>query len=301
MPNTMPTLWIKPLVAGCMSLLLVGFAHAQAWTGTLKKAHATGAVTLGYRDASIPFSYLSVRGEPIGYAIEICRALVDAMGQEIGRELQIKWLPVTSETRFSALTSGQVDLECGSTTNNVERQKVVDFSPTTFVSGTRLMVKNGSSVTSFRDLVGKRVGVTAGTTNEKTLRDLSDKFKLKLQLVVFRDHAESFAQLAADKVDAFATDEILLYGLLAQHKAQAAYAVVGEFLSYEPYGIMYRKGDAQLAEVVNKTFATLADDADLDRLYTRWFLRRLPSGVSINLPMSPQLRTIFQSLAMKPE
>jgi glutamate/aspartate transport system substrate-binding protein len=279
----------------------VGFAHAQAWTGTLKKAHATGAVTLGYRDASIPFSYLSVRGEPIGYAIEICRALVDAMGQEIGRELQIKWLPVTSETRFSALTSGQVDLECGSTTNNVERQKVVDFSPTTFVSGTRLMVKNGSSVTSFRDLVGKRVGVTAGTTNEKTLRDLSDKFKLKLQLVVFRDHAESFAQLAADKVDAFATDEILLYGLLAQHKAQAAYAVVGEFLSYEPYGIMYRKGDAQLAEVVNKTFATLADDADLDRLYTRWFLRRLPSGVSINLPMSPQLRTIFQSLAMKPE
>jgi len=281
-----------------MSLLLVGFAHAQAWTGTLKKAHATGAVTLGYRDA---FSYLSVRGEPIGYAIEICRALVDAMGQEIGRELQIKWLPVTSETRFSALTSGQVDLECGSTTNNVERQKVVDFSPTTFVSGTRLMVKNGSSVTSFRDLVGKRVGVTAGTTNEKTLRDLSDKFKLKLQLVVFRDHAESFAQLAADKVDAFATDEILLYGLLAQHKAQAAYAVVGEFLSYEPYGIMYRKGDAQLAEVVNKTFATLADDADLDRLYTRWFLRRLPSGVSINLPMSPQLRTIFQSLAMKPE
>jgi ABC-type amino acid transport substrate-binding protein len=284
-----------------MSLLLVGFAHAQAWTGTLKKAHATGAVTLGYRDASIPFSYLSVRGEPIGYAIEICRALVDAMGQEIGRELQIKWLPVTSETRFSALTSGQVDLECGSTTNNVERQKVVDFSPTTFVSGTRLMVKNGSSVTSFRDLVGKRVGVTAGTTNEKTLRDLSDKFKLKLQLVVFRDHAESFAQLAADKVDAFATDEILLYGLLAQHKAQAAYAVVGEFLSYEPYGIMYRKGDPQLAEVVNKTFATLADDADLDRLYTRWFLRRLPSGVSINLPMSPQLRTIFQSLAMKPE
>lgn len=282
-------------------MLLVGFAHAQAWTGTLKKAHATGAVTLGYRDASIPFSYLSVRGEPIGYAIEICRALVDAMGQEIGRELQIKWLPVTSETRFSALTSGQVDLECGSTTNNVERQKVVDFSPTTFVSGTRLMVKNGSSVTSFRDLVGKRVGVTAGTTNEKTLRDLSDKFKLKLQLVVFRDHAESFAQLAADKVDAFATDEILLYGLLAQHKAQAAYAVVGEFLSYEPYGIMYRKGDAQLAEVVNKTFATLADDADLDRLYTRWFLRRLPSGVSINLPMSPQLRTIFQSLAMKPE
>lgn len=301
MPNAMRTPWIKPLAVGLLSFLFAYTANAQALTGVLKKAHETGAVTLGYRDASIPFSYLSARGEPIGYAIDICRALVDAIGEELGRELLIKWLPVTSETRFNAVTSGQVDMECGSTTSNLERQKVVGFSPTTFVSGTKLMVKNGSPVQSFRDLAGKRVGVTAGTTNEKTLRELSDKFKLNLQLVVSRDHTESFAQLASDKVDAFATDDILLYGLMAQNKAQANYSVVGEFLSYEPYGIMYRKGDARLAEVVNKTFATLADDGDLNRFYTRWFLRRLPSGVSINLPMSPQLVTIIQAMAVKPE
>jgi ABC-type amino acid transport substrate-binding protein len=297
----MRTPWSKPVAAGLLSLVLACTAHAQALTGVLKKAHETGAVTIGYRDASIPFSYVSARGEPIGYAIDICRALVDAIGEEIGRELLIKWLPVTSETRFNAVTSGQVDLECGSTTNNLERQKVVGFSPTTFVSGTKLMVKNGSPVKSFRDLVGKRVGVTAGTTNEKTLRELSEKFKLNLQLVVSRDHAESFAQLVSGKVDAFATDDVLLYGLLAQNKAQADYGVVGEFLSYEPYGIMYRKGDAPLAELVTKTFATLADDGDLTRFYTRWFLRRLPSGVSINLPMSPQLVTIFQAMVVKPE
>lgn len=301
MPNTMRTPWIKPLAVGLLSFLLACTANAQALTGVLKKAHETGGVTIGYRDASIPFSYLSARGEPIGYAIDICRALVDAIGEEIGRELLIKWQPVTPETRFNAVTSGQVNLECGSTTSNLERQKIVGFSPTTFISGIKLMVKNGSPVKSFRDLVGKRVGVTADTTSEKTLRELSDKFKLNLQLVVSPGYAESFAQLTADKMDAFAADDILLYGLLAQNKAQADYGVVGEFLSYEPYGIMYRKGDGPLAEVVNKTFATLADEGDLNRFYTRWFLRRLPSGVSINLPMSPQLVTIIQAMAVKPE
>lgn len=293
--------WIKPLAAGLLACLLAGLAQAQVLTGTLKKALDTGAVTLGYRESSIPFSYLSARGEPIGYAVDICRALVDAMGEEMGRELLIKWQPVTSESRINAVVSGQVDLECGSTTSNLERQKQVAFSPTTFVSGTKLMVKKGSMVRSFRDLVGKRVVVTAGTTNEKAMRELSEKFKLHLDLLVSHDHAESFALLAADKADAFATDDVLLYGLLAQNKGQADYAVVGDFLSYDPYGIMYRKGDAQLAALVNKTFGSLAEEGDLERLYKRWFLRRLPSGVSINLPMSPQLATIIQTMGVKPE
>ncbi|WP_394791060.1 amino acid ABC transporter substrate-binding protein [Rhodoferax sp.] len=297
----MPSVWIKPLAAGLLACLLASLAQAQVLTGTMKKALDTGAVTLGYRESSIPFSYMSVRGEPVGYAVDICRALVDAMGQEMGRELLIKWLPVTSESRINAVVSGQVDLECGSTTSNLERQKQVAFSPTTFISGTKLMVKKGSAVKTFRDLVGKRVVVTAGTTNEKTMRELSEKFKLNLNLLVSRDHAESFALLAADKADAFATDDVLLYGLLAQNKAQADYAVVGDFLSYDPYGIMYRKGDAALAALVNKTFGSLAEDGDLERFYTRWFLRRLPSGVSINLPMSPQLATIIQTMVVKPE
>jgi glutamate/aspartate transport system substrate-binding protein len=297
----MPFKWTQCLLTGAVAVLMASAGHAQALTGTLKKAWDTGAVTIGYRASSVPFSYLSVRGEPIGYAIDICRALVASMEDELGRELVLRWQPVTAESRMQAVSSGQVDLECGSTTHNVEREKQVAFSPVTFVSGTKLMVRKGSALRSFRDLTGKRVVVTEGTTNEKTMRALSDKFKLGLQLVVARDHAESFAELKAGKVDAFATDDVLLYGLLAQNKAQAEFAVVGEFLSYDPYGIMFRKDDAALAQLVEQSFRRQAEEGDLERLYTRWFLRPLPSGPGINLPMSPQLATIFQSLVSKPE
>ena len=270
-------------------------------TGMLQKVRASSALTIAYRESSIPFSYLSAKGEPIGYSIELCRKLVDAIGAAVGREIDVKWLAVTSESRIDAIVSGKADLECGSTTNNLERQKLVGFSPTIFVSGTKLMVKKGSAIRSFRDLGGKTVVVTGGTTNEKTMRELSAKFKIDYRLVISRDHAESFAQVDSGKADAFATDDVLLYGLIAQNKAQAKYQVIGEFLSYDPYGIMYRKGDAQAATLINSTFHDLAEDGEVERQYKRWFLQRLPSGASIDLPMSPQLETIIRAMAAKPE
>ncbi|HKA40545.1 MAG TPA: amino acid ABC transporter substrate-binding protein [Burkholderiales bacterium] len=269
-------------------------------TGTLAKARSSGAVTIAYRESSVPFSYVS-RGQAIGYSIELCRKVVEAIGDAVGRELEIKWIAVTPETRIDAIVSGRADLECGSTTDNLERRKQVAFSPTIFVSGTKLMVGKGSPIRSFRDLGGKTVVVTGGTTNEQTMRDLARKFKLDFRLLVSRDHAESFAQVASGKADAFATDDVLLYGLIAQNKAQGRYFVVGEFLSYDPYGIMYRKGDAQLASLMVETFRALADDGEMERQYKRWFLTRLPSGSSIDLPMSPQLETIFRSMAARPE
>ncbi len=268
-------------------------------SGTLAKARATGAVTLGYRESSIPFSYLPAAGEPIGYTIDLCRALVAAIGSEVGRELAIRFRPVSAASRIPAVTSGEVDLECGSTTNNLERQKEVAFSPTFFVSGTKLMVKRGTSIASFRELAGKRVAVTAGTTNEKALRDLARKFQLDITLVVAPDHEASYALLAAAKVDAFATDDVLLYGLLARHNAQADYAVVGDFLSYDPYGVMFRKGDPDLTRLVNDTFHRLAEDGEIERRYKRWFLQKLPSGVSLDLPMSPQLETLIQTMVVR--
>ena len=296
------------LLAACALALASGAAGAQVdlpapeqFTGTLQKARASGAVTIAYRESSIPFSYLSTRGEPIGYSIELCRKLVEAIGDAVGRELAIKWLPVTSESRIDAIVSGRADLECGSTTNNLERQKLVGFSPTIFVSGTKLMVKSGSPIKSFRDLAGKTVAVTAGTTNEKTMRELAVKFKLDYRLLVLRDHAESFAQVVGGKADAFATDDVLLYGLIAQNKAQGKYQVVGEFLSYDPYGIMYRKGDLQVGRLINTTFHDLAEDGEVGRQYKRWFLQRLPSGSSIDLPMSPQLEALIRAMAAKPE
>ncbi len=292
--------------AWLMLLALPGAAGAQAegyqpplqLEGTLAKARETGAVTLAYRDASIPFSYLSARGEPIGYSIDLCRLVVDAMAEALNRAtLDVRWLAVTPETRIDAIVSGRADLECGSTTANLERARQVAFSPIIFVSGTKLLVRRGSPIRSFRDLGGKKVAVTAGTTNEKALRDLMARFKLDFTLVTAADHDAAFALLTSGQVDAFATDEVLLHGLLAQSHLRQAYVVTGEFLSYDPYGLMYRRDDPQMAQLVRSTFKALAADGELERRYRRWFLRRLPSGESLDLPMSPQLEAIFEAIA----
>ncbi len=289
-----------------MLLAMPGAARAQSddyqppllLSGTLLEARETGAVTLAYRDASIPFSYLSARGEPIGYSIDLCRLVVDAMAEALNRAtLEVRWLEVTPETRIDAIASGRADLECGSTTANLERAKQVAFSPTIFVSGTKLLVPRGSPIRSFRDLGRKKVAVTAGTTNERALRDLKARFGLDFALVAAADHDAGFALLTAGKVDAFATDEVLLYGLLAQSHLRKSYVVTGEFLSYDPYALMYRRDDPQMARLVRATFKALAADGELERRYKRWFLRRLPSGESLDLPMSPQLATIFEAIA----
>jgi len=300
--------WARNGAAVCLVMAGAGVAQAQSenapvrLSGTLQKARETGTLVLAHRQSSIPFSYVSPRGEPVGYSVDLCKLLVDAISEEVGRTITIKWLPVTSESRIGAITSGQADLECGSTTNNLERQKLVGFSPTTFVSGTKLLVKNGSPIKSFRDLSGKKVVVTAGTTNEKALRDLMSRFKLDVVLSVAADHAASFELLKSGQVDAFATDDVLLYGLIAQNNVQKEYVVTGEFLSYDPYGIMFRKNDPQLAKLVNDTFHTLAEDREIERRYTRWFLRKLPgSTVSLDLPMSPQLETVIQTMIARTE
>jgi len=273
-------------------------AAPVALTGTLAKVRESGAIALGYRESSVPFSYLNARNEPIGYSIELCKSLVSAIGDAVNRTLTIQWVPVTAENRIDAVAGGRVDLECGSTTSNVERQKRVAFSPIIFVAGTKVMVKKGSPIGSFRDLAGRKVAVTAGTTNEKALRDLDQNFRLGMQLQVVPDHAQGFAQVAEGKADAFATDDVLLYGLIAEHAgAGGEYRVVGDYLSYDPYGIMFRKDDPQLAQVVRDTFQELAADGEIDRQYKRWFLRRLPSGTSLDLPMSRQLHTIIESMA----
>ncbi|HEY1460098.1 MAG TPA: amino acid ABC transporter substrate-binding protein [Casimicrobiaceae bacterium] len=265
-----------------------------ALTGTLQKARSSGAVTIGYRESSIPLSYLSPRKEPIGYSIDICRAIVDAMSLEVGHDLEIQWVPVTSENRIDAVVSGKVDLECGSTTANQERKKVVDFSPVIFVAGTKLMVRKGSPIRSFRDLGGKTVIVTVGTTNEKAIRDLVAKLKIPATIVTGSDHADSYAQLVGGKVDAFATDDVLLYGFITLNGAQDQLAVVGEFLSYDPYGIMFRKNDPQLAALVIQTMHDLAASRELEQTYNKWFLRQLPSGQRLNLPMSAQLTEMIR-------
>ena len=252
---------------------------------------------LGYRESSPPFSFLDQANRPIGYSLELCEAIVEEIGVEVdSAALKIEYVKVTPETRIPAVVDNKIDLECGSTTANAERAKLVAFSPLMFVAGTKLMVRRSSTISAPADLKGRSVVVTKGTTNEQAIAAADKKLSLGLKIVTADDHEQSYQMLADGKVDAFATDDVLLYGLIARHKAQDKFAVVGDFLSYDPYGIMFRKGEPQVASVVERTFRKLATNRDLLPLYRKWFVQRLPTGEKLGVPISPQLEESFKVL-----
>jgi glutamate/aspartate transport system substrate-binding protein len=283
------------LLAGALALP----AHAQELTGTLKKIKDAGSVTLGYRESSLPFSYLNAAKRPIGYSIDLCLEIVEEVKDTLGIEdLDVKYVAVNPENRIDMVASGKVDLECGSTTNNLERQKRVAFSPVIFVSGTKLLVRRPVTIRSYLDLKGKTVAVTAGTTNQAAMKALSDKQKLGMRFAVAKDHAQAFTLLEKGRADAFATDDVLLYGMVAKSGRAREFQVVGEFLSYDPYGIMFRRNDPDFAEVVKDAFERLATSRELEQTYNKWFRLKLPSGERLNLPMSQQLREIFGILGL---
>jgi glutamate/aspartate transport system substrate-binding protein len=294
----------RPIAAACLLLLAVlspDGARAQAQEGGLSPAlaniKATHTVRLGYREASPPFSFLDQANRPIGYSLELCQAIVEELGIEVDDpNLKIDYVLVTPETRIPAVLDNRIDLECGSTTANAERRQRVAFSPLIFVAGTRLMVPRDARVSSITDLKGKTVVVTKGTTNEQAIQAADEKFSLGLKIVTTDDHEQSYRMVADGKADAFATDDVLLYGLIARHKAQDTMKVVGDFLSYEPYGIMFRRGDPQLAAVVERTFRKLATNHDLVPLYRQWFMQRLPTGERLGIAISPQLEESFKVL-----
>lgn len=275
------------------------FPPPKALTGTLAKVARTGVITLGYRENALPFSYIGPAGQPIGYSLDLCREIVDQIADELGSDaITVNLRPVPPAGRIPALVNNEIDLECGSSTNTIARRKEVAFSPIIFVAGTRLLVSRSSPVRSLRDLRGKSVVVTAGTTNEAAVRSLSDKQSLDIRLVTTPDHDQSFALFRAGQAEAFATDDVLLYGLVARTGTQKDFKIVGDLLSYEPYGLMFRKDDPDFAAVVERTFRRLAKSRELVWIYNAWFLRPLPSGERLNIPMSPQLVEVFHSLGL---
>ncbi|HMM87762.1 amino acid ABC transporter substrate-binding protein [Bradyrhizobium sp.] len=286
------------LLAAC---LLAPAASAQTasegLSPTLANIKRTHAVRLGYRESSPPFSFLDQANRPIGYSLELCEAIVEEIGVEVDDpDLRIEYVKVTSDDRIAAVTGNKIDLECGSTTANAERSKVVAFSPLMFVAGTKLMVPRSSTISAPTDLKGKAVVVTKGTTNEQAMHAVDKKFSLGLNIVTSPDHEQSYQMLVDGKVDAFATDDILLYGLIARHKTQDKFKVTGEYLSYDPYGIMFRKGEPQLKAVVDRTFRKLGSGRDLIPLYNKWFVARLPTGERLGVSISPQLEEAFKVL-----
>ena len=304
--------WPSALV---LAALLVGAAPALAQdavgagelTGTLAKIKRTKVISIGYRDASVPFSYLNAARDPgarqpIGYTIDICLAIVEDIRGELGDDtIQVRWLPVTPQTRNAMVVDGRVDLECGQTTNNAERRKEVAFSPIIFVSGTKLLVKRDSKLRSYRDLKGRTVVATEGSTNATAVKAIDAKLQLGVKLTLVRDNQEAFQAVDSGKADAWAGDDAVLYATAAESKTPKDFRVLDEYLSYDPYGIMYRKNDAQLDALVKKNFEKLAETRELSRIYEQWFLRKLPSGRTLGLSISPQLEAIFESLGQPTE
>jgi glutamate/aspartate transport system substrate-binding protein len=268
-------------------------------SGTLKKVRDTGVVTLGYRESSYPFSYVRPSPPPSGYSIDLCLGVVDEIKRELGdAPVAVSYRSVTSETRMDAMTSGKIDLECGSTTSNLERQKIVAFSPVIFVAGTKLLVKKDSRIGNYGDLSGKTLAVSSGTTNEKALRILNEKYKLGINIIVGKDHQECYDWLVAGKADAFATDDVLLYGFIAANSTRDSLAVVGDYITYEPYGLMYRKDDPQMAAAVQRAFETMAQTGQLVSTYHKWFLQPTATGEFLDIPLSLQLTESLRALGV---
>jgi glutamate/aspartate transport system substrate-binding protein len=285
------------LTAGLMTLLATA-ATAQ----TLDKVKSSGTISVAYRESSIPFSYLDDKAQPTGFGWEICGKIVDEVKKATGRaDLKVTTQSVTSANRIPLMQNGTIDIECGSTTNNSDRQKQVAFATNYFYTGTRLLVKAGSPIKSMADLAGKKVVSTTGTTNYRIMRSYNDEKKLGFELLGAKDHAESQLVVQSGRADAFAMDDILLYGLRASSANPAEWAVVGEALQVEPYAIMLRKDDPTFKALVDSVLAKLMDSGEFTKLYTKWFTQPIPpKGVNLNAPMAKELLDNLKAKSDKP-
>jgi glutamate/aspartate transport system substrate-binding protein len=293
----------KPaLLALALAAALAASTATAQPTDTLAKARASGAFTIGYREASIPFSYLGADGQPTGFGWEICRRIADQVRKATGRaDLQVSTQAVTPQNRIPLLRNGTIDVECGSTTNNAERAQQVDFAINYFYTGTRFLVKAGSPVKSIADLQGKRVVSTTGTTNYQVLRRLDAERHLGFELMGAKDHAESELLVQSGRADAFGMDDILLYGLRASAQDPSQLAVVGDPIQVEPYAIMLRKGDPAFKKLVDDLLAGMIRSGEFEALYRKWFQSPIPPrGINLDAPMSRELRANLAALSDKP-
>jgi len=285
------------LLYAAMSFVCITSAHAD----TLAKIAERGHITLGYRESSVPFSYLE-RGQPIGMMVEVSKAIAEAAQKALSRpDVKVQWQAVTSQNRIPLLANGTIDLECGSTTNNTTRAKQVDFAINHFYTGTRLLVKKGSGIRNYSDLKGKPVAVTSGTTNLQVLRRANAEQQWGMELVTPKDHADAFLLVESGRAAAFGMDDILLYGLIANAKNPADFEVTGDALQVEPYACMLRKDDPKFKQLVNDTIGGMMQSGRFAQLYDTWFMQPIPpTNAVLGLPMSEELKHNVTERSDKP-
>jgi glutamate/aspartate transport system substrate-binding protein len=275
----------------------VGAFAADDLSGTLKKIRDAGIISVGHRESSIPFSYLDDKNDVIGYSQDLAMMVVDAVKKKLNlSQLQVKLIPVTSQNRIPLIQNGTIDIESGSTTNNLERQQQVAFSDTMFIIGTRLLVKKDSGIQDFPDLKGKNVVVTAGTTSERLIREMNEKKDMKMNIISAKDHGESFLTLQSGRAVAFMLDDALLAGERAKAKKPADWVIVGTPQSKEAYGMMMPKGDDQFKALVDETIAKAETSGEAAKLYQKWFQSPIPpKGLNLELPLSDDMKALFQN------
>jgi glutamate/aspartate transport system substrate-binding protein len=274
------------LTAGVFGFAMAMPAAAEEFTGTLAKVAESGVITIGHRESSVPFSYLDENQQPIGYSIDLCMKIVDEVAETVGKELEVRYVPVNPKTRLALMANGTIDLECGSTTNKLSRQQQVEYLATTFVTGTKLLVRKDSGISSVADLDGKAVALAQGTTNELAVKAAVEALGLDVKVLPVRDHAEGMLSLETDRVDVYATDHILLYGLISKSKTPDDFEVVGDFLSFDPYGLMVRRDDSAFELVGKIALAEVFRSGEIKEIYAKWFD---PLGV----PATPLLEASF--------
>jgi len=287
----------RTLVVALLTSALAVPALAAEPTGTLKKIKDNGSISLGHRESSIPFSYYDDKQQVIGYSQEIMLKAVDAIKAELKlANLTIRTVPVTSQNRIPLLQNGTIDIECGSTTNNTERQKQVSFSTTIFIIGTRLLTKKDSGIKDFADLAGKNVVTTAGTTSERLLRKYNDDNKLGMSIISAKDHGESFLTLETGRAVAFMMDDALLYGELAKAKKPGDWTVVGTPMSREAYGCMVPRDDAAFKKVVDGAIVKLMGSGEIEKIYAKWFMNPIPpKGLNLAFPLSDDMKALYKA------
>jgi ABC-type amino acid transport substrate-binding protein len=291
---------LKALSLTCL-LCAVASVSAQT-TDTLKKITDSGKVTFAYRESSVPFSYLAGGTQPIGLSVDLSMAVADSLKKRLNLpNLKIEWQSVTSANRIPLVMNGTIDLECGSTTNNSERGKQVQFAVNHFYTGTRLLVKKGTGIKNYPDLAKKTYATTSGTTNALVMRKHVADNKIDTEVLLGKDHSDSMLMVEAGRAVAFAMDDILLFGLIGTAKNPGEWEVVGDALQVEPYACMMRKDDPKFAEVVNGTIGGLMKSGEFEKLYTKWFMQPIaPRNTAIGLPMNKELRDNLKALSDKP-